>query len=261
MKKILLTGLVLCLTASVSLASGLNVNWNTSKQCPVAQTGNLTWDCNGPSANDGVFYIVCTVMPTIAVVGFNALDARIDGQSVGAVPAWWQAFNPGSCREAAFTPGVIDVNPTAPCAGTATTKLWTTAAYGGMGAWVFDGANRFHTVVGFATAANRVANLSTTTQYNAFHVAMATTNSMYVAPDPDNAIDEILACAGCSEGMTLVLNQIGLYGSGAEDQVTLPGTTVGATLCLTWQGGAGAGVCSATPSRNTTWGQVKSLYR
>jgi hypothetical protein len=261
MKKILLTGMMLCLTASFALASGLNFNWNTTTQCPTVQNANMTWDCLDPGANDGDFFMVCSVMPNIAVVGFNALDARIDGQSVGPVPAWWQGFNPGSCREAAFTPGLPPTTPTAPCAGNATTKLWTTAAYGGMGAWVYDASNRFHTVVGFATAANRAANLVVTTQYNAFNIEVLTTNSLDVPESSPGAGDGIVACAGCAEGMTLVLNQIGLYGSGAEDQVTLPGTTVGAKLCIEWQGGSGPGVCSATPSRNTTWGQVKSLYR
>jgi hypothetical protein len=258
MKKILLTGMMLCLAASMASASGLNFNWNTTKQCPVVQNGNQNFDC---SENESMWYMVATAMPNIAVVGFNAMDARIDGQSAADLPAWWAGFNPGACREAAFTPGVIDVNPTAPCAGTATTKLWTTAAYGGMGAWNHVGLNRFNTVIGFATAANRVANLSTTVQYNVFHVAVTAANTAYVAPDPDNGIDEVIPCAGCDVPVTLVLNQIGLYGSGLEDQVMLPGTTVGATQCITWQGGAGPGICAATPTRNTTWGQVKSLYR
>ncbi len=263
MKKIILTGMLLCLTASMALAAGLNFNWNTGMNCPVDQVAgkSLTWDCLDPGANDGVFYMIASVMPNIAVVGFNAMDARIDGQSAGPIAPWWQAFNAGSCREAAFTPGVIGTNPIAPCAGTATTKLWTTAAYGGMGAWTING-NRFFTVIGFATAANRVANLNnTTTQYNVFNVQMMTSNSLDVPESEPGAGDGIVACPGCADGMTLVLNQIGLYGSAAEDQVMLPATLANASQCITWQGGAGAGVCGATPARNTTWGQVKSLYR
>jgi hypothetical protein len=256
MKKILLTGMMLCLTASMALASGLNFTWATSDQCPTTPIANQTWDCvTMPGANDGSFFLVVSVMPNIAVVGFNALDFRIDGQSVGPVPAWWQMFNAGSCREASITPVVRNTGTfLAPCAGSATTKLWTTAAYGGMGAWTILG-NRFNTVIGFATAANRTVNLSTTTQYNVCNLVLDTNNS---AADPDNAIVE---CAGCAEGMTLVLNQITLNGSAAPDAVTQVGTTVGAQQCITWQGGSGAGVCAATPARNTTWGQVKSLYR
>jgi hypothetical protein len=125
-----------------------------------------------------------------------------------------------------------------------------------MGAWVYDGSYRFHTVVGFATAGNRAANLSTTTQYNAFHIAVATTNTVYVAPDPDNGIDEVIPCAGCNQGMLLVLERIGLYGSDIEDQVMVPI----ADQCINYQGGIYPGACYV-PTRNTTWGQLKSLYR
>ena len=152
---------------------------------------------------------------------------------------------------------MIDVDPTAPCSGTATTRLWTTQAYGGMGAWIYDASNRFHTVIGFATAGNRAANLSTTKQYNAFHIAVATSNTVHVVPDPDNGIEEVISCAGCTEGMSLILNQIGLYGSAAEDQVYLP--MIGCSSCIEYQGGSGA--CCPGAVRNTTWGELKGLYR
>jgi hypothetical protein len=255
MKRILITGVLLCLTASLAMAGGVNFNWNTSKQCPTVQTDNWNFACD---TNDVVMYMVASVTPNIAVVGFNAMDARIDGWGTGPVPAWWQAFNPGSCRGSAFTPGVIDVDPAAPCAGTASTRLWTTQAYGGMGAWSYDGSGRFHTVVGFATAGNRAENLSTTTRYNAFHIAVATTNTVAVAPDPDNGIAAVIACDGCSQGMCLELTQVGLYGSGHEDQL-VPGMNYPITTTITYQGGPGW--CIRDAARNTTWGQIKSLYR
>ena len=83
MKRMLITGALLCLTASVAMASGLNFNWNTSKQCATVQTGNWNFACD---TNDAVMYMVASVMPNIAVVGFNAMDARIDGQSAGPIP-------------------------------------------------------------------------------------------------------------------------------------------------------------------------------
>jgi hypothetical protein len=254
MMKFLLTGMMLCLAAPMALASGLDFTWNTSKQCPVVWTGNQDFDCLN---NDDLFYMVASVVPNIEVPGFNALDARIYGVVPGAVPAWWQAFDPGSCREAAFMPGLPPTIPTSPCAGNATTKLWTTAAYGGVGSWVYDNSTRFHTVISFAAAANRVANLSTTTRYNAFNLEVLTSNSVYVAPDPDNGIEEVIPCAGCDLGVTLALDYIYLYGSVSSDYIILP-MAYGAQ-CITWQGGARP-VCEV-PVRNTTWGQVKSLYR
>jgi hypothetical protein len=256
MKNALTAIALLCLAAAPAAAGGMNFSWNTSKQCAVVQTGNWDFDCDN---NDTVMYMVASFKPNFALVGLNALDARIDGQTEGAIPAWWQGYNPGSCREAAFTPGVIDVDPTAPCAGSAATRLWTTPVWGGMGLWAYDSPGRFHTVVGFATVAYRAANLSTATQYNAFHIAVATTNTVHVAPDPAHGIDEVLACDGCCRGMTLELSQIGLYGSAAQDQLYYPMTTPYGTTIITYQGG-GAGRCTV-PVRNTTWGQLKGMYR
>jgi hypothetical protein len=255
MKTTLVACALLGFAAVPAAAGSLNFNWNTSKQCPTVETHNWNFDCDN---NDTVMYMVASFTPNIAVVGFNAMDARIDGQTVGAIPAWWQAYNPGSCREAAFTPGVIDVNPTAPCSGTATTRLWTNQTLGGLGAWIYDSSSRLHFIVGVGMDPPRATNLSTAKQYNAFHIAVATTNTIHVAPDPAHGIDEVLACDGCCRGMTLVLTQIGLYGSGAADQLYY-GMTPYETETITYQGG-GAGRCTV-PVRNTTWGQLKGMYR
>jgi len=253
MKKILLTGMMLCLLATSAFAvGGLNFNWSASSACPAIATANQTWDCAGPSANAGTFYWIASVVANVAVPGFNAMDARIDGQFTAAPPAWWTM----ECRPTSFVPGTPSYPLSASICGTS--AIWNGTPYGGVGVWQNDPGNRFHTVIGFATALNRVANLSLTIQYSVFHVRMNTSNSLYVPADPDNEIEEVPLCVGCDMPATLVLNQIGLYGSGPEDQVTLPGVT---QQCITWQGGAGPGVCAATPARNTTWGQVKSLYR
>jgi hypothetical protein len=259
MKKVLLTGIVLCLTASVALAGGLAFNWSTSTDCPSANTANQNFACNSNTA--AAMYMVPAVQANVALPGFNALDCRIDAQSVGAVPAWWQGFIPSSCRGATAITTSAPPDPLAAGTVCATAKLWNNlVAYGGIGAYTYDAVNRWHMVVGYAAAGNRATNLTLTGVYNAFSVKVMTTNTVYVAPDPDNEVDEVLACAGCADGVTFVLNQINLNGSGGSlDQVTLPLST--SQQCITWQGGAGPTVCSATPARNTTWGQVKSLYR
>ncbi len=276
MKKIPLTGTMLLLAASTALAGGLNFNWNTNTQCPAAAdqyaAKMLTWDCTNPAtANSGEFFMVASVMPNFALVGFQALDARIEGWSEGPLPAWWAAVNPGSCRVSAFIPGLPPAIPTAPCAGNATTKLWTGLAYGGMGTWVTNAQDpgmelcRFYTVVGFAMNGPRAANLSTTTEYNAFNIAMLTTNSVDVPESAPGADDGVVACAGCGAGVTLVLTQVGLYGSAAEDQVYFPISSPNASQVIVWQGGGHfnwehGGWCTVA-ARNTTWGQIKSLYR
>jgi hypothetical protein len=71
-------------------------------------------------------------------------------------------------------------------------------------------------------------------------------------------------CAGCELAACIVLDEVQLYQGGIP-----PGQTFflrnpsGAPTYVTWQGGSvgGAGCPNATPARNKTWGEVKSLYR
>jgi hypothetical protein len=261
MKKILLTGMMLCLTASMAMAAaGLNLYWNpASSQCPVApgaSNTDVTFTCD--NNDDALPYMVLSFTPGTALVGFRALSVVMDGQTPGDVPAWWQIYNAGSCRPNSISTGVqYTPNPTAPCVGNGTTKLWTALPSGGMTAYQTalyppplplpaPAPNRFRIKAGFSMGSGRANPLVVTTQYNA----------MYVLIDAANTVD-VGACAGCADGATIVLNEIYIVGSGATETITAPLTN----RCITWQGGSGASVCDATPARNSTWGQVKGLYR
>ena len=60
------------------------------------------------------------------------------------------------------------------------------------------------------------------------------------------------ACSGCATPATIVLNDVWTLNQHF--------TTPLANACLRWQAD-GVTPCSATPARNSTWGQVKGLYR
>lgn len=272
MKKVLLTGMMLCLTASMALAAGLNINWvtNTAGNCAAIATANMSWDCLAPGANTGEKTFVISVMPSIALVGLNAMDIVLDIQSDAPLQPWWMAFEDGTCRQTAFVLGLPPPAPLTPCTGSSTTKLWSAGdPAGGYGAWTVTG-NRARTVIGYGSGTDRALPLVTTTQYNALHMDIQMSNSLDVAGDPgdpDNGIDpieEVIACDGCDQPVTLVLQQLGLYGgTSAEDIITTPGTWTtsgGAKQVITWQGG-GTNPPIPVSTRNTTWGQVKSLYR
>lgn len=266
MKKVLLTGMMVCLTASMALAAGVNITWNPNNyNCLSSAVVNTDWDCaTVPGANDGFHNIVLSFMPSKAIVGFNGVSAVIDGQTPGDVPAWWQMFNDGSCRAASIVPGAPPSAPTAPCLGNSTTKLWSAGTpAGGLSAYQTTlypppaplpapAANRFRIKLGYATASNRALPLVITTQYNTFNLTIDTFGSAV-----EEAAGVTDPCAGCAVGATLVLNEMYIVGSVDDDTMTTPISN----QCITWQGGAGTGVCAATPARNTTWGQVKSLYR
>jgi hypothetical protein len=69
------------------------------------------------------------------------------------------------------------------------------------------------------------------------------------------------ACTGCAGDVCLVLNSIlvrRLPGGTGDVFLQVPAALNG--NMATWGTGSGAN-CSAVPARNTTWGQVKTLYR
>jgi hypothetical protein len=179
---------------------------------------------------------------------------------VGEVPAWWQLYNIGSCRPNSIYPGLPPIAPAAPCAGNQTTKLWSagppsggiiayqTTRYPPPAPLPAPAPSRFRIKMGYATASGRTAPLVTTQQYNTFNLTIDTYNS---------AIEEggvTTPCAGCDVGVSLVLSEIYIVGAAATETITAPL----ANTCITWQGGANN---CYTAARNSTWGQVKSLYR
>lgn len=260
MKKILLAGMLLCLVSSTALAAtGLNFYWTPDGKCPAVPASyiNQAYDC---LTNDGGSWkMVGSFQLPAALPQFYGIEVIIDGQSVGPVPAWWQSFNDGSCRANAFYPSVSMLAQTSPC-----TKLWPVAPSGGFGAWQTADyppptgnvplPNRLRIKLAYVMATTRV-NLLATKVYNAFNVNMDATNSAEDLSDPGNPI---YACAGCLVPVTLVLNQINAL---ADPLVTVEMTAQLVNRCITWQGGASPSECGATPARNTTWGNVKSLYR
>ena len=104
--------------------------------------------------------------------------------------------------------------------------------------------NRFRLKIGFVLATNGTIPADGT-EYYAFR---ATVNNTKTVGTP--------SCAGCLTPLTMVLEEIGSTGetSGVE-KITIPA----GNGCLTWQTGGPS--CGSTPALNSTWGQVKSLYR
>jgi hypothetical protein len=68
------------------------------------------------------------------------------------------------------------------------------------------------------------------------------------------------SCAGCTTPMHRVhLSQHHHLGQPTGIKLTEPATP--GSNYITWQGGGGNFCPAATPTRNSTWGAVKSLYR
>jgi hypothetical protein len=70
------------------------------------------------------------------------------------------------------------------------------------------------------------------------------------------------SCPGCLQPVCIVLNDVDLiYGPSAAPLIQSITAPLNRNR-ITWQGGAISGGCpGAVPTRNQTWGQIKSLYR
>jgi hypothetical protein len=75
------------------------------------------------------------------------------------------------------------------------------------------------------------------------------------------------SCAGCTTPVCIVLNSINVVAQDNVEERLLSTPTAPGSNFITWQGGgnpsAGGtiGCPAATPTRRSTWGSVKSLYR
>jgi len=244
-KTLLMTGALLALTAGLALAGpgGLNLGWlDCGSQ---AGTENRVFVCN---TNTGGGHILVGSFRASsfmnAVTGFSAV---VDAQSGGvSYPAWWN-MRVGGCRASAsltsnfdFTGGPFNCY-----------DYWQGGAVGGhfMDAPVGNRA-RYKAQAALPAGDTRITSIPEGLEVYTFKL---TVNNLKTAG--------LGACAGCSEGLCIVLNSMLVTNQ--------PGNPAGNKFIsspaernyVTWQGGIGPDCLGATPAKNTTWGQVKSLYR
>jgi hypothetical protein len=104
-----------------------------------------------------------------------------------------------------------------------------------------------------AVAPNAAIAPDSTLEYNFAQIAISNAKSTGTG-----------ACAGCSFPACIRLSQVQLAqpaAAGVSRDVTFTNTPPGGgSQQVTWQGGVAVD-CNIVPSRNRTWGQIKSLYR
>ncbi len=249
-KLVLFTGIALALSATAALANGVNVTWGGNCWSDGGGTAVKTFACN---TNTGNATMCGSFLCDVAHPNFVGIEVVVDGQtSLSTVPDWWQLFNTGSCRPTSLSTSADFTT----AAAIGCTDPWLGLAQGGVAAWqtaLFPppfplnapAPNVVRLKVAYAVA--NPSPLSAGVEYYGFK---ATVNYLKSAGTG--------ACAGCSAGMAFALNQI----KAAENTGPVEFCTValpGGNQCLTWNGATTP--CSAVPAKNTTWGQVKSLYR
>jgi hypothetical protein len=185
--------------------------------------------------------MVTSYVSPIPMDDFAGNEMRLDLASTGALPAWWQMFNSGTCRGTALP--TLNTTFGANCGDN-----FGGSGFGAIGSYTI-GANTASLLCGWAIAAG--VPIDDVTEYYALNIVVNNTKTVGTG-----------ACAGCLTPVCLVLNVITLaYGPSATlvQSITAPLNR----NWITWQGSTGipGGCPGATPTQNKTWGQVKSLYR
>ena len=244
---LLLSGALLVLGASAaSAAPGLNLAWGSG--CWLENPVNAkTFACN---TNTGNAQMTGSYTPTASQPAFVGVECVLDFQVDGVtVPDWWTFFEAGTCRQTSLsTSADFSGAPQTSC-----TDQWFGLGAGGIAAYQ-TAASPIHdervNTPGWARlkVAYALADPSPLTGGTEYYGFRATMNYAKTVGSP--------SCAGCTTPVTIVLNEIkSAENTGPFERVT----DQDINRCLTW--GASTVACAAVPARNTSWGQVKSLYR
>jgi hypothetical protein len=239
-KTLLLAGLLLVVAASVASAAGLSINWGTVcwGDNPKA---NLTWSCSSNTFT-GV-KMTASFMVDETKSTFVSTDLYMEGMTEAAtVPDWWQ-LGTGGCR--AGQAGLLNAPQGATCP-----ELWSGSesgsGFGGIGLYYTD-TNRMH--INAVWAIGEPVEAPAQTEIFAAMFTIGASKSVGATK-----------CLGCAVPAIWALNyiQVGYFG---ETQATvLDRPFPDGNQCLTYFGST-LPCAKPVPARNTTWGQVKSLYR
>jgi hypothetical protein len=225
----------------VALAGGFSINWGAGCWSDVAPLNLLTSACD---ANTGFATMTCSFAISQDQPQFVGIELDLEGVTEATVvPAWWQ-MGQGDCRAGAISTSANFLS--APQVGCV--DMWQNRAVGGLAIYgwgpQWGGNNRTHMVVVYAVP-----------DENPIHPIPVTAGVEYYAAQVFISYQKTVgsgSCAGCPYRMIW-----GLYlmkSCELTQYEALYEPLPEGNQFLTWQGGQ-------VPTRNTTWGQVKSLYR
>ncbi|MDM8008392.1 MAG: hypothetical protein QUV05_19825 [Phycisphaerae bacterium] len=242
-KALLFAGLLLALTASVAMAAGVSVSWKNFCWGEEGSSTDLTWAC---TTNINTNIRMTTSFKLDAdMPDFVAAEIYMEGMVQDAVvPDWWELGDAttADCRNGTILSASADGTVLANGGGDICFDPWQGGGAGGIGLYSYDG-NRMHLNAVWASATE--IPLLANTEYFALQFRIS-------------GLRTVGTCPGCLVPAIWGLTKIGVCMPMATIYLDAP--YLGGNQCLTWQ--SSTLPCAApVPARNTTWGQVKSLYR
>ena len=241
MKKTLtIAGAILALSATLAAADGINLSWS---DCGTFGAAMNSFTCNSNSGTP--FSMVASFTSPAPMPEFLGLSAQIDlTTNTPALPDWWK-HGTGLCRGSAAMSVNFDFTANVNC-----TDVFVGQAVGG---YLYEGGfsvpNRARLLVQCAIPLGTQGPIDDVSEYYGFRANITRTKSTGTG-----------SCPGCPDPVCVVLNEIQLI---QPDQFNFNPkvTTAISRNFVTWQTATVPGCPLSTPTRNSSWGQVKSLYR
>lgn len=241
-KTILAAGAILALSASMAAAEGINLSWT---DCGLSGASVQTFTCG---TNTGVPFVLVAsfVAPSGGLPQFLGVAAQVDfSTNTAALPEWWK-HGTGMCRGSAALATNFDF---------LSGPFTCLDVYGGQaaGGYLYEAGfgtpNRARMLIQGAIPAGSEVPVDDVTENYAFKINITRTKSSGTG-----------SCPGCTEPVCIVLNEIQLF-QPLEQNNDPKITVAGDRNYVTWQTATVPGCPLSTPTRNSSWGQVKSLYR
>jgi len=235
-------------SAFAQVGSGIRCSWSTCYGDGAITNKNFA--CN---SNSGSNVIVCSFSPTLTNNGTTNGNATVvDFQSQSSpLPQWWNTNvattntlpNTG-CRGVAIT-----VNATISPSAVNCLDEFNGGETIGLGGYFITATNRARIKIAGAVPQNNLASTSPGNEYFACNLVFSNAKTVGTG-----------SCAGCTDPVCVVLQSIEITAGGGVLDEKL-GNPIGAGQnIITWQG-TPTGGCASVPTRNRTWGSIKSLYR
>jgi len=248
--------------AAATSPPGMNVRWDNCYSDGGVISKTFACDTNAGSERLVMSFVLDADMPQV-----SGQEIRVIIHSVSpTLPSWWAMKNAGTCRQSSLA-----VSTTPPPGATNCLDWSGGAAIGGIGNYLIGdlGANSVVSSVAFAVPPNALATLLAGQEY---FVGSLTINHAKTVGSG--------ACSGCEQPVCIVLDRMRITTPDLATNRELNGGANGPdSQFARWQNGEETNVAlvysgpnfgfyhsytcelSATPTRGSTWGAVKSLYR
>jgi hypothetical protein len=239
-KTIPLALLLLACMFALASAAGTNLRWTAC----VLDGGvlNRAFACN---SNVGSNILIGSFVLDTNLSQVNGDELIVDLVSATpTLPDWWQFRNVGSCRQTAITIAAQD-GPSCP-------DPFAFQASMNIAAYVVGtlAPNTARLLCANAVTSDQAVDLVAGEEYTAARWSI--NNSKTVGTG---------ACNGCVVPVCILFSSANLTTvDNLNDTKFANGADPGSNF-VSWQGGDYLYLCYGTPTKNSTWGAVKSLYR